>query len=196
MTSDSDDDDSTPIRSFDQIMDELLRFKGGAQDDEGAIFVDGDGIHGSLPENVRRTLLSALERKRNGKGRSAMIRRESLRASRDVVTMLKAQIISRCELLERTADWSEAEAIAFVEVAVAASCARLREEAVHHAALDGYAADDRDLRDLSADGYLDLCEAAEAEGDKRVASTLSSGRRSHERLERYRGVLQVLSEPE
>jgi len=192
----SDDEQDQPIRSFDEILAELLSAKEDNTDSAGAIYLDDDGIHGRLPENVRKTLLAALEQKKTGKGRRSMIRREALRASRDVVTMLKAQVISRCELLERTADWTEAEAIAFVEIATVASCARLREEAVHHAALDGYAADDRDLRDLSADGYLDLCEAAEAEGDKRVATTLSSGRRNHERLERYRGVLQVLSDPE
>ena len=192
----SDDEQDQPIRSFDEILAELLSAQGDNTEGGGAIYLDDDGIHGRLPENVRKTLLAALEQKKTGKGRRSMIRREALRASRDVVTMLKAQIISRCELLERTAEWTEAEAIAFVEIATAASCARLREEAVHHAALDGYAADDHDLRDLSADGYLDLCEAAEAEGDKRVATTLSSGRRNHERLERYRGVLQVLSEPE
>lgn len=191
-----ENENDQPARSFDEILAELLSANGGNSAAEGAIYLDEDGIHGRLPENVRKTLLAALERQKTGKGRKSMIRREALRASRDMVTMLKAQIISRCELLERTADWTEAESIAFVEVAVAASCARLREEAVHHAALDGYAADDRDPRDLSADGYLDLCEAAEAEGDKRVATTLSFGRRSHERLERYRGVLQALSAPE
>lgn len=194
--SEHENESDQPARSFDEILAELLSSKGGNTDGAGAIYLDNDGIHGRLPENVRKTLLAALERNKSGKGRRSMIRREAIRASRDVVTMLRAQLISRCELLERTAEWTEAEAVMFVEIATAASCARLKEEVAHHAAIDGYSSDGKNLLDLSADEYLALVEDADLDAQGRVASVLSRGRRNHERLERYTGVIQALSAPD
>jgi len=193
----TDEHEEHPTRSFAEILQELVDGHGGNTEGAGAIYLDDDGIHGRLPENVRKMLLSALERNKTGEGRKSLIRREALRASRDVVRMLKAQLISRCEMLERAAEWTETEAVEFVEIATAACSARLMEEVVHYAAIEGYTAEEgKALIEMSADEYVGLVERAEERGASRVMSVLSSGRRRHERLERYKGIMAAFSDLE
>lgn len=187
MTNEDNDNDSPP--SIEQIIAELC----GAREPEvaGGVVIDNDGIHGVLPENVKKILREALTP--SSAGRKNRARREALRYSGDVVRTAKYSLIGACELLERQG-WTEQEAMAFLEKAYAAAAARMVEEVVHNLAMAKFVQEGFELRELCLDEYQELCGQAERIAKQRVEEVLGGERVRYERTQRFVQVHKAIME--
>nr|MCH9836288.1 hypothetical protein [bacterium] len=171
---------------------EILIEMAGVQGMEGVV-VDGDGVHGTLPENVKNLLRDALGMESTAKTRASLVRREAYRTSHDLCRSLKFSCISRSELLEHVG-WSSEETITFLERCVLYSAARLAEEVGHQMALKRYTEESGSIGDLSVDDYLELCSQAERKVRERLSDALSDDRKRYERMQRFVALKEIAEE--